>query len=67
MSSKYSISYFVCPQCGKTLPLPRGKNRARNKGHIKNLYCVFCNETVKCTEIRDKDYYIKENRNIFYV
>ena len=63
----YVISYFVCPECGKTFPLPRTKSMKRNKGHIKDLYCVYCNKEVKATEIRNGDYYAGDDGTIYYI
>lgn len=63
----YSISYFICPECGNVFPLPRKKGSKRNKGHIKDLYCVDCNKIVKTTEIRSGDYYKDKNGNIIYI
>ena len=63
----YSISYFICPECGNYLPLPRPKNLKRNKGHIKNIYCVYCNKTVKSTEIRSGDFYVEQDGTVIYM
>ncbi len=62
----YSISYFICSECGNIFPLPRRENKKRNKGHIKDLYCIHCNKVVKTTEIRNRDCYIGDNGNIVY-
>lgn len=62
----YNISYFICPDCGKSLPLPRLKSCKRNKGHIKDLFCVYCNKMVKTTEVRSGDFYVKNDGNIIY-
>lgn len=64
---KFDISYFVCPECGKTLPLPRPKSCKRNKGHVKDLFCVYCGKVVKTTEIRSGDYFIGKCGNVMYV
>ena len=63
---QYNISYFVCPECGNVIPLPRKKSSKRNKGHIKDLFCVFCNNVVKTTEVREKDAYVKLDGSIIY-
>ena len=62
----YTVSYFVCPECGNYFPLPRRNSSQRNKLHIKDLYCVYCNKVVKTTEIREGDYYIGQNGDIIY-
>lgn len=63
---KYVISYFICPDCGNTLPLPRKKSKKRDKGHIKDLFCVFCGDVVKTTEVRSGDAYVKDDGNVIY-
>ena len=62
----YTISYCVCPNCEKMFPIPRRNSLKRNKGHIKDLYCVYCNQIVKTTEIRRGDYYVKHDGKIIY-
>ena len=52
----FTISYFICPECGKSFPLPRSKSMRRSKGHIKTLYCVFCNKETDAIELRDCDH-----------
>jgi transcription elongation factor Elf1 len=34
--------YFVCPVCGRTSPATATK-RSTKPGHIKTMYCVYCN------------------------
>lgn len=64
---KFTISYFVCPECGNIFPLPRKKSKKRNKGHIKDLYCVCCGEVVKTTEVREGDAYKRDDGSIIYI
>ena len=64
---QFSISYFLCPKCDNVFPLPRPKSRMRELGHIKTLYCVFCNDMVKTIEIRSGDCYIKDDESIIFV
>lgn len=40
----YTISQFLCPECEHTIPLPRKKQSARKNGHIKDIYCPWCNK-----------------------
>lgn len=54
--SNYTISYCMCPNCGKGFPIPRMGNRVREKGHKKDLWCPFCKETVTMSEMRDCDF-----------
>lgn len=51
-----SISRCVCPMCGNSFPIPRRPGRARERNHIKDIYCPFCGEVTKMTEIREGDY-----------
>ena len=53
----FTISYFHCPDCDKVLTVPRMKYGAREKGHMKDLYCPFCKETKTLKENRYCDYY----------
>jgi len=48
----YTINYFVCPECGHEIPLPRRKSKVRERGHIKDLYCPWCGKVQKTKEIR---------------
>ena len=48
----YTINDFVCPECGQTIPLPRRKGKVREKGHIKDLWCPFCQKIQKTREYR---------------
>ena len=63
----YNISYFICPECENSLPLPRFKGKKRERGHIKSLYCVYCNNVVKTTEIRNGDFYVSSDGKMIYV
>ena len=54
---KFSISRFKCQCCGNYFPLPRMKNRKREKNHIKDLWCPYCKCITKTKEIRDFDCY----------
>lgn len=53
---EYTISYCICPQCGKGFPIPRKANKCREKDHIKDLWCPFCKEVVSMKEMRYNDY-----------
>jgi hypothetical protein len=48
----YNIHDFYCCKCGrKGISLPR-TGRVREKFHIKDLYCIHCEEVTKHIEIR---------------
>ena len=53
----YSISQFVCSECGIIIPLPRFKGRKREKKHEKDIYCPNCRQERTFTEYREKDCY----------
>jgi len=40
-----TIEYYICPECGLKFPIPRQKRR--EKGHIKDLWCVNCRKVQK--------------------
>ena len=60
------LSLFICPECGKSIPLMRNHGNHRKKGHIKDLYCPYCNKDQKFKEIRRGDGYIV-NGNMIYM
>lgn len=53
----FTISDFICEECGKNFPLPRKTNQCREKGHIKTFYCPYCKKKTNHLEERDCDYY----------
>lgn len=50
-------SEFICLKCLRKgiAGIQRG-GKQREKGHIKDLYCPFCNDTVPHLELRYCDY-----------
>lgn len=48
----YSISNFECPGCGNLIPLPRRNTKKRENGHIKDLFCPYCNKVQKTKEYK---------------
>lgn len=55
--NKYTISQFVCLECGNKFPLPRPMNQKREKYHIKDLYCPHCKKITKTEEVRYDDFF----------
>lgn len=51
----FKKSDFICLKCGTNFPLPRVK-RQREKGHIKDVYCIKCKKNTQHIEIREFDY-----------
>ena len=46
---------FYCIRCGnKGIPIVRNSASKREKGHLKRLYCVYCNKEVNHYECRDE-------------
>lgn len=54
MSSRYirttEIHDFICPICKNTIPLPRKKNKRREKGHKKTITCFYCRKEIPMIE-----------------
>lgn len=61
-SRNISISTFKCTECGETIELPRKNGQAREKGHLKTVYCIKCKKDTKHEEIRKFD--IKDIRTL---
>ena len=54
MRKTYTISEFQCPECGHLIPLPRQNKRCRENGHIKDIYCPWCDSVQKMIEHKSK-------------
>lgn len=51
---KYTKSRFFCTKCGREgLEVTRKKGQQREPGHLKKLYCIYCQEEVNHAEIRE--------------
>lgn len=52
--NKVSItSEFYCTKCGRRgIPIARKKGQQREPGHLKRLFCLYCQEEVNHAEIR---------------
>ena len=56
------LSDFYCTECGnKSLPVWRKKSSAREAGHLKKLYCIYCGKETNQVEISPKSGYTKED------
>lgn len=67
-----SISDFYCTKCGlKNIPIPRTVGQEREPGHLKKLFCLYCNDTRNMAEIRSvgkytlNDFWIEFNYGNF--
>lgn len=48
-----NVSDFYCTKCGKKgIPIARKIGSQREAGHLKRLYCMYCQEEVNHVEIR---------------
>ena len=51
-------SRFYCTQCGKEgIPVPRELRSLHESGHLKKIYCVYCDKINNAVEIRPKGKY----------
>ena len=61
-NSNGDLSDFYCTKCGnKGIPVWRKKSAAREAGHLKKLYCIFCQEETNFCEVSHKSGYTKED------
>jgi len=49
---KTTRSNFICLKCGK-MGIPIHRKRSREKGHVKDLFCIYCGEVTHQMELRD--------------
>ena len=61
------ISDFYCTKCGKKgFPVVRKVGKEREPGHLKKMYCLYCDEEVNMVEIKSGGKYTLENFEIEY-
>lgn len=36
------VVWYMCQQCKRKVPVPRNGRNAREKGHIKTMWCTDC-------------------------
>lgn len=53
----FTISNFVCMDCGVSIPLPRCHGKQRKKNHEKKLWCPVCKVEHNFIEIGYKKNY----------
>ena len=67
MRNNYEQSEFYCTRCGhKGLPVQRNKGQQREKGHLKKLYCIYCNDVVNHIECKPDGRYNKDDFELEY-
>lgn len=51
------ISRFFCCECGQEgIPIFRKPSCKRERGHLKNLFCVHCGRETNHVEIKENDF-----------
>lgn len=59
------VSDFYCTECGhKGIPVIRKVGREKEPGHLKKLFCLYCNKETNHVEIRPNGKY---NINDFFI
>lgn len=52
------ISDFYCTKCGnKNFPIIRTTGKVRESGHLKKLFCIYCQKEVNMVEVRPRGKY----------
>jgi hypothetical protein len=59
-------SRFICIKCGKENKILTGIHRYRNREylHVKDVFCLNCNEVTKNVEVRIYDEYEEVNNHL---
>lgn len=53
-----TLSDFYCTCCGnKGIPVFRRKSKERESGHLKKLFCIYCQADKNMVEIRNSNKY----------
>ena len=50
---QYKNTDLVCLECGYVATIPRKISKQKRIGHIKDMFCPFCNKEVKFFEVKD--------------
>ena len=54
LMAKTTYSDMYCTQCGrKNIPIQRKTGQERECGHLKKMWCMYCNKEVNMVEVRD--------------
>lgn len=53
---KTIISHLKCTKCHNEISIPRKRGKLRQNGHIKHMYCPFCQEETPFEESRNYNY-----------
>ena len=49
--STYTMRVFKCPVCGGVLLAAKKSNKRTKVGHIKDLFCPYCNDVRKFVQV----------------
>lgn len=53
MSKNFTLSDFYCTECGKRgIPIARKKGQQREAGHLKKIFCLYCNCKTNHAEVK---------------
>lgn len=55
-----AISDMYCVKCGGHMTVPRPRRKAREKSHLKDMYCPYCKTESKFLEVREKDFILTQ-------
>ena len=57
-----NISDFYCTKCGhKGIPVWRKNGQEREAGHLKKMFCLYCQEEENMVEVRQGGKYTLED------
>jgi hypothetical protein len=55
---KISLSDFYCTLCGnKGIPIFRSAGKEREAGHLKKIFCLYCQKETNMVEVRTSQKY----------
>lgn len=55
-----AMSDMYCVKCGGHMTVPRPRRKAREKSHLKDMYCPYCKMESKFLEVREKDFILTQ-------
>lgn len=57
-----NLSDFYCTKCGnRSYPIWRKSGKAKEPGHLKKMYCLYCKAEENMVEIKQKGGYTLED------
>lgn len=58
--NNFTLSDFICPECGNIITLPRLINKERARYHMKKIWCYKCNKEINHIELQNSDFLLKQ-------